>query len=274
LLAVFFEHDPSVKAVLVVFELVTIGVIIGFVAIGRRRLWHEQWLDYRALAESLRHGRFLTFISEFGRIQEGSPEPQPRQTPWILGYIRATMREIGVPTAVLDGNYQWRLLDATLKCEILGDEGQLAYHRGNTVSSRRIDHLLHATGTLSFFITFAVLALFLAGYLVEITWSPAGMHERLVHAMPWITLFTAGLPALGAAVSGIRAHGDFESAMEHSSRMIDELEYLAKSFEHAHGRDIGLENTADMLISAARFMSEDLDAWQELYGRKRLVLPA
>jgi hypothetical protein len=35
-----------------------------------------------------------------------------------------------------------------------------------------------------------------------------------------------------------------------------------------------LEDTARMLIAAARVMSEDLLAWEELYGRKRLVLPA
>jgi hypothetical protein len=29
-----------------------------------------------------------------------------------------------------------------------------------------------------------------------------------------------------------------------------------------------------MLIRTARLMSEDLDAWQDLYGRKRLTLPA
>ena len=29
-----------------------------------------------------------------------------------------------------------------------------------------------------------------------------------------------------------------------------------------------------MLIETAETMSEDLDAWQELYGRKRLTLPA
>jgi hypothetical protein len=274
LLALFFEHDPNVKAVLVVGELVAIGLIIGFVAFGRRRRWHERWLDYRALAETLRHGRFLTFISEFGHIQGGSSEPQARNTPWILGYIRATMREIGVPTAVLDGPYQWQVLDATRKCEILGDDGQLAYHRGNAVSSHRIDRMLHVTGMLSFFFTFGVLSLFLVAYLIDLKYNPAWLHGLLLHAMPWITFFTAGLPALGAAVSGIRVHGDFESAAESSSRMIPVLEYLDEGYAHALGRHIVLESTADMLISAARIMSEDLDAWQELYGRKELILPA
>ena len=35
-----------------------------------------------------------------------------------------------------------------------------------------------------------------------------------------------------------------------------------------------LTRTADTLIETVRVMSEDLAAWQELYGRKRLNLPA
>ena len=35
-------------------------------------------------------------------------------------------------------------------------------------------------GILSFFITFAVLSLFLVGYLVELTWSPAWLHGPLI----------------------------------------------------------------------------------------------
>src|SRR6185295_3708309 len=141
---------------------------------------------YRTLAESLRHGRFLTFVSEFGRIQDGEPQPQLRKTPWMLGYIRATMREMGVPTARLDGTYQWQVLNATLKSEILGPDGQLAYHRNNAKSAHNIDHLLHVTGMMCFFLTFFVLFLFLLAEGAVWLWRPAWLVERLTHGMPWI----------------------------------------------------------------------------------------
>jgi hypothetical protein len=274
LLAVFFEHDLRVKMALVVSELVAIGLIIGFVSVGRRRLWHERWLDYRTLAESLRHGRFLTFVSEFGRIQAGDPASQPRQTPWMLGYVRATMREIGLPTAHLDATYQWQVLDATLNSEVLGDEGQLAYHTGNANSARKLDHLLHNTGVRCFFFTFILLAVFLIVDVIALTGTVPWLADELTHWTSWITFLSAGLPALGAAVSGIRVHGDFGNSAEHSAQVAEQLEYLANGYVLARGREIGLEQTAQMLISAARIMSEDLDAWQELYGRKPLILPA
>jgi hypothetical protein len=145
----FFDSGHNalkVKAFLVVLELVVIGWILAMIVIGRRRLWHERWLDYRALAENLRHGRFLAFVSEFGRIRSETPGGEEREPPWILWYLRATMREIGLPNAKLDGTYQWRLLNATLSHEIAGPEGQIAYHRANSESARLIDHRLHQLG--------------------------------------------------------------------------------------------------------------------------------
>jgi hypothetical protein len=78
----------------------------------------------------------------------------------------------------------------------------------------------------------------------------------------------------GAALAGSRAHGDFEGSQERSSRMVDALELLEQDYRNATQRDIDLEETSRLLIATARIMSEDLAAWQELYGRKRLMLPA
>ena len=77
--------------------------------------WHERWIDYRAIAESLRHGRFLdNSASEFGRIRHVIGADQP----WTIWYIRATMREIGLPHARIDEFYQRALLQATRDEEV------------------------------------------------------------------------------------------------------------------------------------------------------------
>ena len=260
-----------------------IVLIIVIIALGRWLLWHERWLDYRALAEALRHGRFLAFVSEFGRIPApaatGSREPS-----WMLWYIRATMREIGLPTAVHDRTYQWKLLHATLENEVLGPEGRLGYYRANRRIMGRVDHLLHFLGLICFGATFLLLALFLLGSLVEPYHGQVGrpgassaatwLGAVAAYLEPRLIFWTAGLPALGAALAGSRAHGDFEGSQERSSRMVDALELLEQDYRNATQRDIDLEETSRLLIATARIMSEDVAAWQELYGRKRLMLPA
>jgi hypothetical protein len=119
--------------------------------------------------------------------------------------------------ALLDEAYQWKLLKATLGHEI---EEQLKYHKANITSASDIDRLLHWFGVACFFVTFAILCVFLLAYI--------GYYLKLVGPLDTfkslIVLASAGLPALGAAVAGIR-------------------------------------------------VPEDIAAWQELYGRKRLSLP-
>ncbi len=74
---VFIHDDPQTparevlgtKAIFVTCELIVIGTIILIVWRGLNRRWHERWLNYRALAEMLRHGRFLAYVGEFGRTQ-------------------------------------------------------------------------------------------------------------------------------------------------------------------------------------------------------------
>jgi hypothetical protein len=56
--------------------------------------------------------------------------------------------------------------------------------------------------------------------------------------------------------------------------MIASLASLKDDYATAMRQDDNLEGTAQRLIAAARIMSEDITAWENLYGRKRLVLPA
>ena len=139
---VFAAHIEQ-KAVVVAAETLVIGLIIALIFLGRRWFWHERWLDYRALAESLRHGRFLAFLSEFGRVHGDLPAPTAHRPPWILWYLRATMRELHLPSAVIDATYRWRVLSATVTNEI---DKQIKYHEENRRTAHRIDHLLYNVG--------------------------------------------------------------------------------------------------------------------------------
>jgi hypothetical protein len=276
-----FADSLDAKAAFVLFELIIIGAIIQIIRYGRRWRWHERWLEYRALAEALRHGRFIAFVSEFGHLHDRLDEGTRLESPWTLWYIRATMREVGLPTATLDGTYQWRLLNATLRHEI---HEQLNYHEGNRGSVHKIDHMLHSLGVICFSIAFGILSVFFIGYVFEYALTHIGataqssvakmLSGSLLYLKSAMIFFSAGLPALGAALAGIRVHGDFEGSKERSDRMIDTLTALEHDYRMAMDRDIGLNESAEMLIRTTRLMSEDVIAWQELYGRKRLTLPA
>jgi Protein of unknown function (DUF4231) len=268
------------EAIIALIELAVILIIASLIIFGRLRFWHERWLDYRTLAESLRHGKFLAFLSEYGRIQDSSSTLHSSMPLWTLWYIRATMRELGLPSAVLDSTFQWRTLSATLAFEI--DE-QIKYHQEKRDVARRVDLILHWMGMACFVFILIVLSLFEVdhwyGWFQHLTTAMVNAEGAAqiggdVHSIrPLLLVFSAGLPALGAALAGIRIHGEFERSEQQSTRAIDSLTLLKADYEAAMRREADIEETAAMLIATSRIMSDDLAAWEELFGRKRLTLP-
>ena len=90
----YVEH-AILKLALVALELFVVVSIIQLVRYGGSNAWHERWIDYRLVAESLRYARFLAYVSEFGLVNRRDLTGQP----WTIWYIRATLREIGLPNA-------------------------------------------------------------------------------------------------------------------------------------------------------------------------------
>jgi hypothetical protein len=263
----YVEH-AIVKLILVGVELAVVIAIIQLVRHGGRRAWHERWIDYRLIAESLRHARFLAYVGEFGLIHNKELVSQP----WTIWYIRASLREIGLPDATLDRAYQRPLLQAVLQQEV---RDQRHWHEANADAMHKVDHFLHHAAERCFLYTFGALCIGVVLLLAIILLLPEQQeHDVLKLAKPWLLLFAAGLPALGAALAGIRVQGEFEEAKERSDHMIAELHALEGRFEEQIEQQPQLERTGELLIETARVQSSDLAAWQELYGRKRLSLPA
>jgi hypothetical protein len=88
-----------------------------------------------------------------------------------------------------------------------------------------------------------------------------------------VTYVATWFPALGGALAGIRETGDFAGSAALSLKTASALEGLKRDYAEAK-RTLSLGDTGDVLIATARVMTEDLTAWQSIYGRKRLTLPA
>jgi hypothetical protein len=146
----FFSHAFSMntalafKGTLAFFELILIFGIIRIVRIGRLKRWHQRFLEYRTLAEMLRDVRFLAYVGENGRILRTN-ELDPGS--WFLWYLRATIRELGLPSAVLDGTYQRAHLTTVEEHAV---ESQIDYHRRNAMTLDKMDYIIHRVGDACF----------------------------------------------------------------------------------------------------------------------------
>ncbi|HWT29827.1 MAG TPA: hypothetical protein VN240_02240, partial [Propylenella sp.] len=95
---------------------------------------------------------------------------------------------------------------------------------------------------------------------------------------PVLTVLAAALPMFGAAFAGIRAQGEFDGFAEAARMTAAELRQLdtriRRFFIGSEPLTPLLDRTTSFLSEAARIMSNDLAAWQALYGRKQLTLPS
>jgi hypothetical protein len=300
----YFHSDAAVlaaKACLVLAELALVARIIYIVRLGRRRRWQEKWVEYRALAEMLRSVISLSYIGEHGYIQRRR-DLEPASSGWFLWYLRATIREIGLPSARLDDTYQNELLLAVEK-HVLDD--QIAWNRKTSATLSKMHHLLHVTGDFCFQLTVVVLLVYLAlyayylghGYLAGIslpelfglrphpgvvdpsahgtppgTSTPSTFGHVLAELTNYVTFLAALLPAAGAAVLGIRETGDFDGFAKRAARTAEKLDEVKQDVAAAREKPL-MDTTTSVLLATAQILSEDVGAWQSIYGRKRLNLP-
>jgi len=261
-----YDLVPFGEIALATTELVFVSLIVVIVGSGQVGRWHDRWLDYRALAEMLRHLRFLGLLGQYEKRAYLEAAARP-SAGWVLWYFRATMRELGMPAGDLGPEYQRQILLAMVPAEL---DKQIQYHLNNMGALRHLHRGLHMWGNCCFGLAFLILFLFL--FTLGISYYVPWISPQLAKYAPYITAFTAFLPAFGAAFAGIRFTGDFEGFAERSAQTGSELDAMKQRFGLALDR-LEFDTTANVLFESARIMAADINGWTTLYSRKHLTLP-
>ena len=228
------------------FELlITVAIILNAV-IGSRNEWHRRWLDYRQLAERLRPMRSLKLL---GIAAPDPPGTQTNPTPkrWIDWYASGIWRAMGCPSGSIDRACAARLGKAIAEHEV---EPQMSYHARNAKQIELLDHRLGQIGMVLFAATLLVSVVTLVGLAVG--------SDYVNRYGNWFTLVSAGFPALGTAVFGIRFQGDFGGDALRSMATANTLAQIDRELR----KDVSLSRAADLAEQAARIMLSDLDEWR------------
>ncbi|WP_429925442.1 DUF4231 domain-containing protein (plasmid) [Agrobacterium vitis] len=279
------DTQVDLKAVLVALELLIVGLIVSIVIIGTRNRWHQKWMDYRAMAEMLRHVRFLAYLGAHRRFGVSARHGTVRMGSWTNRMVDQAASRVGVPDARIDQAYIATLAKAVRDHEV---ETQLHYHTGNARRLYRMNTILHGAGDWCFYLTGALLLAFLVGYGLEQSalfsvgghggaapehGAPGGLLGLLYASKAFVGFFGAALPALGAALSGIRFTGEFETLGSRSEAMAFSLFDLRRRYGELI-RTPDFDHSAATLMETAAILSADIDDWKTLYTHKRLSLPA
>ena len=233
--------------------LITIAIILN-ASIGSRQEWHRRWLDYRQLAERLRPMRSLKLLGIAAPDPPGTAtNPVPRR--WIDWYASGIWRAIGCPAGSIDAFRAACLAKAIAQFEV---RPQVGYHERHSHQIEMLDRRLEWIGTILFAATLLVSTLTLIGLAVG-----SNYVNRYGN---WFTLVSAGFPALGTAVFGIRFQADFGGDALRSLATADTLRHI----EEELGRDVSLSRAADLTEQAGRIMLADLDEWRLVNQQRNL----
>jgi hypothetical protein len=245
---------PQGKLWLALAELGMIAAVIANTQVGVKRGWHRRWLDYRQLAERLRPMRSLKLLG----IAAPRRDPHARfdRQRWMEWYAAGTWRAMGLP----DGTIRdpGRLAVALREQELAP---QIAYHRRAAHVAERLDHRLHLIGLALFCATVIGCFVLIAGYFLAPDW--VARHSRL------FVILSAGLPAVGTAIFGIRVQGDFAGTAQRLLSTAARLEETAAETT----AQVSLTRAADLFEEAARAMLTDLGEWQLAHQQRELVIP-
>ena len=245
---------PQGKLWLAIAELAMIAAVIMNTHVGVKHGWHRRWLDYRQLAERLRPMRSLKLLGVAAPRRD--PHARFHEQRWTEWYAAGMWRAMGSPSGKIHDPAR---LSRTLTDQELAP--QIEYHRHAAHLAETLDHRLHLIGLALFAATVIGCLVLIVGYFVAPDW--VGERAKL------FVILSAGLPAVGTAIFGIRVQGDFAGTAQRSLSTAARLEGTA-----AEAQCIAdLPRAADLFEEAARAMLADLGEWQLAHQQRELVIP-
>lgn len=266
LFAILVFADKAGKAWWIGIEVGLLAMILVLTIAGWRQKWHQRWLDYRLLAEELRHMFFLAPLGRaalLARVPPHMEHDDPAET-WVQWHLRAVVRQAGLPDARLTSGY---LDDYATWLQETHIRGQIDYHSANARISGRLFRRLQWIGVGLFGATLVIGLLKLTGFL----------HPSLkVFLDPPLgtvaTLLAGVLPAFGAALAGIRSQGEFERLAERSHGMAAALLHLDDRLSRLP-RPWRATEMAPIAVRTAETMAAELMDWRVVFRAKPLELP-
>jgi hypothetical protein len=254
----------GVKVYLVSAELVIIFAILVSWYLGQRRRWHRRWLEYRRLAECLRHMRILAPLGAEGPISRPSLDFDGQD--WVNWYAWSLRRLIPLPDRVADHTYLKAICRAVRLVEIAD---QAAYHVESAHTLAMLDRRMHHVGQILFAITGALCAFFVVLFCLHALPAADEPYHDLVLGL--FTFLTALLPTFGAALGAVHAQGDFKTRSEQSKRTASRLDAINQTLDE---EALDFARLADRVQKASDIMMVDLEEWQIVFRTRPLSLPA
>ncbi len=273
----------ELKPQLILAELLCLLLLASLFLLARTRSWHRRWLNARHIAESLRGNLLLAGMGFCGRrpVFDRQAHGATRHghgtghdDDWPLWLANAYAAQPGIPAARADARYI-ESITRVVEAEV---GAQIAYHRENAHKLSSAHHALDRAGWAAVGIAAVVALLYLVlfEYLhLFDAYGPAGKRIKDL-----VTFCGGFLPAVAAALAGIRFQADFERFAERSHKTATQLETLharlaailaglTDQSSAASKVDQPLfEPLLSVILSIQEVFEKDLEDWRLVYAAR------
>ncbi len=257
-------------------EVVLLLVVLFFVRQGRQARSQDRWLQFRSLAERIRHLAMLWPLARttpLVRVPEATrPTSQPGKDRegWVAWYLRAVARDAGLIGGVLDADHTTAVRDWFLEAELLP---QQRFHEGVAHRSAKIHHPMEAWAE-----RFVVLAVLLAiarltgtvGFIAAdlLGWPATRIIALEAIVNPSLHAAAVTLPALAAGIHGFLGTADFEGSVLRSGGIAPQLGRLADRMRWV--QPVELLEVGAVASDVSRVMEGELGVWRTGAESRRL----
>ncbi len=232
---------------------------------ARKSDWHARWMTYRSISERLRCLDFL------GPLTDTVPAPlsggflsQAGSAEFSTTFVEAIHREYGLPTAQVDSGFLAARKEALAR--VLKSQASFQHRVAHRYES--VERALQRVGLVLFL--FAV-ALCLLDVLRAI--APELFERMNSHGVSGVRIATAAaiVPALGAALAGLAAQGEYKRLALRAAAMSETLRGLLAELESHTSPSLRTLQTLSARV--ADVLTSEVQDWQVLVAAKPPTLP-
>jgi hypothetical protein len=257
---------PELKFSMVAIELGLLGCAYLARQLSFFATSHQRWSDIRRLAERLRALR-ATWPLGFD-VGDDRASPAGSWTEW---FARAMLRAAGPPRRIITQAEQAVALAAARHDPDGIVRGQAIYNAKTARRMHRLQEALHLIELSAFWTLITALAIFLLLYQFYLGDLPDD-HGRMAvmkHLIGGVMLMlSAIIPTIAAACLAIDAKLGIEENARRSTKLAEDFSNIERKMAETTSSIEGIE----LLRSAARLLTKDVDGWRDAAVRRRIAM--
>ncbi len=266
--AVGVDHSIVRISIVGAIEVAILVYVSLLVRRGRRDRLRERWLDYRALAERIRHLAVLWPMLRSTPMVRMPPlelRHDPRLN-WVGWLLRSVARDAGLAEVECTPAYAAACRDLLCEAEIVP---QRAFHQRTLTRATRVQRGLSRLAE-RFFLAALFFALL---HLVIGVLAPEWEGENTWHHEVEILLagLCVGLPAFAASIHGFLGLGDFAGVAVRSGGIGPRLSQIAERLAQLDPVDVA--GVGKLAVEATTLMETELATWRTVAETRELETP-